>query len=108
MKNNINFDYINDNKTKNSVSDEEETYTDKLSDNSNSDKMEEDDDRIDIRSEEIENLFNSIVKLKNALSFTSCINNQYEKEALLGYIESKFTFKEELIPIGQLFNNFRI
>jgi hypothetical protein len=51
-----------------------------------------DDEGIDVRSQEIENLFNNLLKLKNVLSFTSNINISDNRKSLLGFIDAKYTF----------------
>jgi methyl-accepting chemotaxis protein len=55
------------------------------------DDLLNDDEGIDVRSQEIENLFNNLLKLKNVLSFTSN-NNSENRNNLLGYIDAKYTF----------------
>ncbi len=51
-----------------------------------------DDEGIDVRSQEIENLFNNLLKLKNVLSFTSNINISDNRKSFLGFIDAKYTF----------------
>ena len=63
-------------------------------DSSEMDNIDEDEDTNYIRSLEIDNLFNYLLKLKNALSFTSSKRTESEKSALYSYIDSKYIFKE--------------
>jgi hypothetical protein len=54
----------------------------------------EDDDFLETRSAEIDNLFNILLKLKRVLSFTTnpVLNN--DKSALINYVNAKYTFDE--------------
>ena len=55
---------------------------------------EVDEDTIDVRSVEIENLFNILLKLKHVLSFTSNTKVIHQNSALINYVNAKFTFQE--------------
>lgn len=54
----------------------------------------EDDEFLETRSAEIDNLFNILLKLKRVLSFTTnpVLNN--DKSALINYVNAKYTFDE--------------
>ena len=55
---------------------------------------EEDEEFLETRSAEIDNLFNILLKLKRVLSFTTnpLVNN--DKSALINYVNAKYTFNE--------------
>lgn len=61
-------------------------------DNENDNEVDE--ETLDVRSAEIDNLFNILLKLKNVLSFTSNTKVVQDKAALLNYINAKYTFNE--------------
>lgn len=65
-------------------------------DNANDSEVDllNEDEELDVRSKEIENLFNDLLKLKNVLSFTSNSINSINKNGLLGYIDAKYIFKD--------------
>jgi hypothetical protein len=58
------------------------------------DEEGEDDEFLETRSAEIDNLFNILLKLKRVLSFTTnpALNN--DKSALINYVNAKYTFNE--------------
>ena len=58
------------------------------------DEEGEDDEFLETRSAEIDNLFNILLKLKRVLSFTTnpVLNN--DKSALINYVNAKYTFSE--------------
>jgi tetratricopeptide (TPR) repeat protein len=60
----------------------------------NDNDNEVDEETLDVRSAEIDNLFNILLKLKNVLSFTSNTKVIQDKSALLNYINAKYTFNE--------------
>lgn len=60
----------------------------------NEEENEVDEETLDVRSAEIDNLFNILLKLKNVLSFTSNTKVVQDKTALINYINAKYTFKE--------------
>ena len=62
------------------------------SDNENDNEVDE--ETLDVRSAEINELFNILLKLKNVLTFTSNTKVIQDKSALINYVNAKYTFNE--------------
>ena len=57
-------------------------------------KENDDDEFLEIRSAEIDDLFNILLKLKRVLSFTSNPFVSNDKSTLMNYVMAKYTFEE--------------
>ena len=76
-----------------------ENFTETNTENQDNDEEEEeeekDEETFDVRSKEIEKLFNLLIKVKKVVSFTSNKNDCNEQDVLLKFLESKYFFKRD-------------
>jgi hypothetical protein len=61
---------------------------------STSEQLEYDEETLQMRSAEMDKLFNILLKLKNVLTFTTNSKTIFDKNALVNYVNAKYTFSE--------------